>query len=147
MSTTLLVGLALAVGAPGLKDEPKKEASIVGEWVGVKATAGGKDRPVPAGGISFTFTADGKFIVKEGKKEKPDEGTYKLDAKKDPAEIDIMPPAEREKQGKIEGIYKLDGDELQLCFGRGPGAERPKKFESPEGSAVMLMTLKRAKKE
>ena len=58
MSQSLLIGLALAVGAP-LKDAPAKDPpSIIGEWVGEKAVAGGKERPVPEGGITFTFTAD-----------------------------------------------------------------------------------------
>ena len=149
MYASLVVGLALAVGAPAAKDPPKKDAGIVGEWVGEKATAGGKERPVPAGGITFTFTADGKFIVREGKREKPDEGSYKADSTKDPAEIDIMPPADKPGRPTIKGIYKVDGDTLTLCFGRGDkdAADRPTKFESPEGSNVMVMTLKRAKKE
>ena len=44
--------------------------------------------------------------------------------------------------------YKLDGDTLILCFARAKGdSDRPAKFDSPEGSNVMLMTLKRAKKD
>jgi uncharacterized protein (TIGR03067 family) len=148
MHATLLVSLAVAVGAPGVKEVPKKEPSLVGEWVGEKATAGGKDRPVPAGGIKFTFTADGKFTVHEGKREKPDEGTYKADTKKDPAEIDIFPPAEKAGRGTVRGIFKVEGDTLTLCFAGGKDdAQRPTKFESPADSNVMLMTLKRAKKE
>ena len=147
MSASLLIGLALAVGAPGPKEAPKKDASIVGEWIGEKAVAGGKELPIPEGGVGFTFTADGKLMVKEGPKPKPDAGTYKLEAKKDPAEIDLMPPADK-KDPIVQGIYKLDGDTLTLCFSRGgPGQDRPKKFESPEGSNVVVITLKRAKKD
>jgi len=146
MVPSLLIGLALAVGAP-LKDAPAKDPpSIVGEWVGEKAVAGGKERPVPEGGITFTFTADGKMVVKEGNREKGDTGSYKADPKKDPAEIDIIPPADK-KDPTVQGIYKLDGDTLTLCFGRGKaGAARPSKFESPEGSDTIVITLKRAKK-
>lgn len=145
MFPSLLIGIALTVGAPS-KDPPAKDAaSIVGEWVGEKAVAGGKDRPVPEGGITFTFTADGKLSVKEGPRERADTGTYTTDPKKNPAEIDIIPPADK-KDPTIQGIYKLDGDTLTLCFGRGMGGGRPTKFESPEGSDVMLMTLKRVKK-
>ena len=144
MYSSLLVGLAVSVAAP-MKD--KKDApSIVGEWVGEKAVAGGKDLPVPEGGVGFTFTEDGKLQVREGKREKPDGGTYKVDPKKDPAEIDLMPPADK-KEPPVHGIYKLDGDTLTLAFSRGnPAAGRPTKFESPEGSDVVVITLKRAKK-
>ncbi|HJZ91377.1 MAG TPA: TIGR03067 domain-containing protein [Gemmataceae bacterium] len=144
MYSSLLLGLAVAVGAPG-KDAPKEKASIVGTWNGEKAVAGGKDLPVPEGGVSFTFTEDGKVMVTEGKREKPDTGTYKLDPKKDPAEIDLTPPPEK-KEKVVLGIYKLDGDTLTLCFGKDGGA-RPTKFESPEGSQVIVITLQRAKKE
>jgi uncharacterized protein (TIGR03067 family) len=147
MHASFLVTLALAVGAPGAKDPPKKEVSIVGEWNGVKAVAGGEERPVPEGGVTITFTADGKFIVHEGKREKAEQGTYKTDTKKDPAEIDISAPAESGRPN-VQGIFKIDGDTLTLCFpGKKDDAERPTKFESPEGSRNMLMTLKRKKKE
>ena len=147
MHACLLVGLALSVGAPGVKDPPKKEATIVGEWVGEKAVAGGMDLPVPDGGITFTFAADGTLMVRDGGRGKPEAGSYKVDAKKNPAEIDLVPPPDK-KEVVLQGIYKLDGDTLTLCFRRGaPGAGRPKEFESPAGSDVIVMTLKRAKKD
>jgi uncharacterized protein (TIGR03067 family) len=147
MYPSLLVGLALAVGAPGAKDPPAKDPpSIVGEWVGEKAVAGGKELPVPKGGIGFTFTADGKLTVREGEREKADTGSYKVDAKKDPAEVDIIPPEDK-KEPTVQGIYKVDGDTLTLCFAKGKaGAGRPSKFEAPEGSDAIVITLKRVKK-
>ena len=102
MYSSLLLGLALSVGAPAAKEAPKKEVpSIVGEWIGEKAVAGGKENPVPEGGISFTFTADGKLKVKAGANEKPEAATYKIDTKKTPFEIDIEAPGEK---GSIQGI-------------------------------------------
>lgn len=142
---TAVLILALTVAAPGKKDADAKEASIVGAWAGEKAVAGGQEKPVPEGGITFTFTADGKLTVKEGPREKPDTGSYKLDPKKDPPEIDIIPPEDK-KDPPLLGIYKLDGDTLTLCFSHGKGG-RPTKFESPEGSDTIVMTLKRVKKK
>jgi uncharacterized protein (TIGR03067 family) len=149
MNASLLVALALAVGAPATKDPPKKEApSVVGEWAGEKAVQGGQERPVPPGGVSITFTADGKFLVREGKREKPEEGTYKVDTKANPAQIDIMPPEDKAERGNVRGIFKIEGDTLTLCFaGSKDDGERPTKFESPEGSRTMVMTLKRVKKD
>jgi uncharacterized protein (TIGR03067 family) len=146
MYTSLLVGLAIAVGAPTKEKDKKEPAGIVGEWVGEKAMAGGKELPIPDGGVGFTFTDDGKVIIREGMREKSDTGTYKTDPKKDPAEIDLMPPAEK-KDPPVYGIYKIDGDTMTLAFTRGkPGGGRPAKFESAEGSDVIVITLKRAKK-
>jgi len=148
MYTFMVAGLALLIAAPGPKDPPKKEPTIVGEWVGESATAGGMALPVPQGGIKFTFTADGKLTVDEPGRGKAEEaGTYQIDAKKTPAEIDLNPPAGR-NEPTILGIYKLDGDTLTLCFHQGgPGVERPKNFESPAGAKSIVMTLKRAKKD
>jgi len=149
MYSTLLIGLALSVGAPAAKEAPKKETpSIVGEWLGEKAVGGGKEKPVPEGGITFVFTADGMLKVREGANQKPDAVTYKLDTKKSPNEIDIMAPKEK---GKILGIYKIDGDTLTICISGkdvkdDKDGERPAKFESPEGAQIMLMTFKRVKK-
>jgi uncharacterized protein (TIGR03067 family) len=145
MFPSLLVGLAISVGAPGKDPAAKDPPSLVGEWVGEKAVAGGKERPVPEGGITFTFAADGKLTVKEGKRDKNDTGTYKADPKKAPAEVDIIPPEDK-KEPTVLGIYKLDGDTLTLCFGRGKEGSRPTKFESPEGSQTIVITLKRVKK-
>jgi len=142
MYASVLIGLAVSIAAPAPKEPPKKEATIVGEWVGEKMVAGGKDRPAPKGEVTFTFSADGKMTIKE--REKAEEAGYKIDAKKEPPEIDITPP-EREKAGTFAGIYKIDGDTLTICFSI--GGARPTAFASPEGTMTMLMTLKRAKKE
>jgi uncharacterized protein (TIGR03067 family) len=143
MSTAIWFGVVLAVAAPGDKEAAKKEApSIVGEWDGEKAVRGGMERPVPEGGIKITFTADGKLVVKEGNKDAA-EGTYKVDAKKNPAEIEVTPPKE---DGVRIGIYKIEGDTLTICRADKDSTDRPTKFESPDGTNVMLMTLKRVKK-
>jgi uncharacterized protein (TIGR03067 family) len=147
MYSSLLLGLAVTIGAPAAKDPPKKkEATIVGEWVGEKAVAGGMNLPIPDGGIVFTFATDGVLTVREGNKGMPDTGSYKADPKKDPAEIDLTPQPNKQEEVTLQGIYKLDGDTLTLCFRHGaPGTERPTNFESPAGSDVIVMTLKRKK--
>ncbi len=102
---------------------------------------GKPDNPPP--GTSITFKADGKILFKDGKRDKTEEGSFKIDAKKSPAEIDITPLA-TEKDRNVVGIYKFEKDTLILCIAM--AGERPKKFESPEGSRIMLITLERAKK-
>lgn len=145
MYASLLVGLAVTISAPAPKDAPKKESSIVGEWNGVKAVAAGKELPVPEGGVTFTFAEDGKVLIREGKRDK-DSATYKVDPRKDPPELDLIPPPDK-KEPTVHGIFKVEGDTLTLCFERGQGeGTRPTKFESPEGSRIIVITLQRAKK-
>jgi uncharacterized protein (TIGR03067 family) len=139
--TPALLALAVAVAAPAAKDPPKKDPpTIVGEWLGEKAEAGGKPLPVPPGGVTMEFTADGKVVIKEGPKP-PVTGEYTADPKKAPAEIELTPA--KGKDITLVGIYKVEGDALTLCLG--VGGKRPDKFESPAGSEYMLMTFKRAK--
>jgi uncharacterized protein (TIGR03067 family) len=144
MNASLIVGLALAVAAPAPKTASKDEPpSLHGEWVLESAVRGGmNDKPPDGAGV--TFTADGKARFREGRRDKVEEGTYTVDPKKNPAQIDIVPPA-NEKVPTVLGIYKIEKDTLTLCLVL--GGERPKKFESPAGSEVMLMTLKRVKKD
>ncbi len=144
MTPSLLTALALTLGAPGPKDDPKKDPpSVVGEWVAEKGIVGGNDKGIPPGGVTFEFTADGHVRIHEGSKQ-PDPADYKVDPKKSPAEIDIVPPA-GQKEPPMLGIYKVEGDQLTICVAH--GGKRPTKFESPEGSDVMLLTLKRVKKK
>ena len=145
MYPSLLIGLAVVVAAPAPKEAPKKEPTIVGEWIGEKAVSGGKELPVPPGGIAMGFNADGTLTLHEGGKGNAKTGSYKVDPKKNPAEIDLVPPADK-KDDTILGIYKLEGDTLTLCFQKGSG-ERPMKFESPEGDRTVVITMKRVKKD
>jgi uncharacterized protein (TIGR03067 family) len=89
------------------------------------------------------FTADGKCRMKEGPDDEVEEGAYTTDATKDPPRLDITAPS---KPGiPLPALYRLDGDTLTLAVCT--GADRPKKMESPPGSDVILVTLKRTKKE
>lgn len=135
MYSSLLVALAISVGAPATKDSKKDPPSPVGVWVAEKGTRDGDDRAVTAGSVTVEFTADGKVSLQEGSK-RVGPVEYRLDPKRSPAEIDV-------KEMEMVGIYKVDGDTLTLCMG--DGGKRPTEFASPAGSKALLLTLKRAK--
>jgi uncharacterized protein (TIGR03067 family) len=138
--TPLFLGLAISIGAPAVKDPPKKDPpSIVGEWVPESAVIGGKNDPPPAGS-TFEFT---KAIMKEPGS-KGEEMKYSVDLKKDPMEIDLKESAGM-KDMVMPGIFKIDGDTLMICISM--IGDRPKTFTSPANSTNMLITLKRAKKD
>ena len=141
MYPSLLAALALSVGAPAAKDAKKDPPSLVGVWVAEKGTTDGDDRAIAAGSVTIEFTADGKVAIREGGR-RPDPVDYRLDPKKNPAEIDINGPPDA-KDLHMRGIYTTDGDALTLCLSRGD--KRPTEFASPKGSDVLLLTLKRVK--
>jgi uncharacterized protein (TIGR03067 family) len=88
----------------------------------------------------FTFSGD-KYRF--GGENKVNEGTYTIDPNKSPKEIDLI-----NGDGNVMvGIYKLEGDELTLCFRKlEPAIGRPQKFEAAPGSGRMLVVLKREQK-
>jgi uncharacterized protein (TIGR03067 family) len=136
--------LSLSVSAPGPKDAAP--APVTGLWVVAKGVVGGTEVPLPGGAITFDFGTDGTLVVRADGADSPEgSGTYTLDPKKSPAEIDMVPADP--KLATAKGIYKVDGDALTLCFIKGAkDVLRPAKFASPAGSEVALFTLKRAKK-
>jgi uncharacterized protein (TIGR03067 family) len=138
MFATLI--LAVVVGAPAPKAEAKKDPpTVVGKWVPETTIVGDKPDPPPPGTM-FEFTADGQFLMTTDGKPRPETASYTADPKKEPAEIDIAGPGDR-KDRPIVGIYKTDGNTLTLAMSK--DGTRPTKFESPAGSRVMVITLKR----
>jgi uncharacterized protein (TIGR03067 family) len=140
MLASLLVGLAAAVGAPGSKDPKPDPPKVEGEWVAESYVRGGKEEGALKGRV-FRF-ADGRVEI-VGLRE---ELTYATDPKPDPAHIDLTTVG-RPKEETIRGIYKRDGDTLVICFPKTGAGDRPAKFESPAGSDIVLLALKRDKKK
>lgn len=144
MNSTLLVTV-LAVGAPALKDPPRKEVNIVGEWVVESQTNGGA-MVKSATPQTYTFSSDGTWTVTRGAKAMGKTSrTYTLDKTTNPASIDLKTSAAAARPS-MTGIVKVEHDVLTLCYSRG-GEDRPTKFESPEDSTVILIVLRRVNKD
>jgi uncharacterized protein (TIGR03067 family) len=139
--TPVLLLLAASVAAPQAKDPPPKgPPSLVGEWVVQKHVAGGK--PIDAlAGSTLTFWEDGTTDYL-GLTRAP--ATFKANTARTPAEVNFMPPLISSAPGQF-GIFKVEGDTLTLCL-VGAG-DRPTRFESPTGSQVRLIVLRRAEKK
>jgi len=145
MNTSLIVGLALAVAAPGPKDAAKPAPKLEGEWV-VEKFEGPKEE-MPPGSITLRIT-ENRISIFEPKREKPEEADYTVDLTKKPAHIDIRPvqggPAKRELV--VYGLFAIEGDTLKLCFAK-DGAERPTELKGDVEKGVMLISLKRVKED
>jgi uncharacterized protein (TIGR03067 family) len=100
-------------------------------------------QPETAGQLRLTLTAD-RYKTERGEQVLFD-STYRLDAKQDPPHIDMI-GTEGDLKGKAAlGIWKLDGEQLTMCYVM-PGSPRPTKFESQPQSGAFLVVWKRAQK-
>ena len=71
-------------------------------------------------------------------------GTFRIDPKKTPKEIDILDESGMNDDKTKLGIYELDGDTYRYCLAPA-GKPRPTEFASKEGSGHSLGASQRQK--
>jgi len=116
------------------------EEMLQGEWLLASIEVQGKSLPAPVGkGGSIVFAKDGKLAMKDPGK--PDRnGTYKIDAGKNPKHIDLIVSKEGEA---MQGLYEIDDEKLKMAFpSDGAKGKRPSDFK---GENVMIVIWKRQK--
>jgi uncharacterized protein (TIGR03067 family) len=136
-----LCGLLLAVSTTSAqeKKKPKKDvpqalSPFQGSWKVVKADFAGK---APIGSnlpeLRFTFRGD-KVNVREGKAD-ADTGSYSVNAKKNPSELDLV----NSKGTRVQGIYRFEKDgRLSLCLVNDRGT-RPKSFDTANTMSGLIV--------
>ena len=142
MTPSLLIGLALAIGAPAPKKLAEAPPKLDGDWV-VESFEGPKKGP--PGNLTFRFT-ENKISILEGMKDRSEDAAYTVDLTKKPATIDLRPEKGGGKEMVVLGIIEVTGDAMKLCFGR-DNQDRPKEFKGDAEKGVMMITLKRVKAE
>ena len=129
----VVVGLLVAA-------QPAKKDSLEGVWMASSMEMGGQKLPdEQTKNIQLTFTAD-KATLNDGRGDKP--ASYKLDATKKPATIDITRLDDSGKGTTLKGIYEIKGDTLKIAMLDGEG-ERPTTFESKPGTMIILIVFKK----
>jgi uncharacterized protein (TIGR03067 family) len=110
--SSLLVGLALTIGAPNLKDPPP---SLVGEWVAESVTVGvGPSEP---GSDRWVFSAEGTWAIYHREKVNGS-GGLTWDPKRSPGTLDLAHGSADLPVNLCR--YRLDGDTLVLSVGHDP---------------------------
>jgi uncharacterized protein (TIGR03067 family) len=155
-----LLGLAAvqvwATGQPPQDSPQKKGGKLTGDaqklqgtWEVTEFIFEGKAIPgEQTKGTTVSFSGD-KMSLKfaTSSPERVRSLSFKLDPSKNPKAIDFVVLDGDTKGEKGPGIYDLDGDRLRMCLPNIEIAERPTEFAAPEGSKLIVMTLKRAPKE
>jgi uncharacterized protein (TIGR03067 family) len=143
----LLLSAGLAGAADQADDAVKKDvAKLQGTWTATSLRWNGKDMPTDGKtAIQFVFK-DNQATVKSSKAVEKEYAkiTFKLDPSTEPRLVDLIISAGVQKDAKIEGIYRIKDDELTICA-KVFGMDRPAAFESPDGSSIVLIVLKREK--
>jgi uncharacterized protein (TIGR03067 family) len=139
MNTALL--LALAVGAPALKDKPPAELSIEGEWQVVKRFDAAKPSTdsnrwiFSPGGVAEIRNSMAGDVVSDL--------TYTVSADGPVKSIDFQESQGNGRYDPRPGIYKIEGDTLTVSFKAGSGP-RPTTFDPTADNYVLV--LKRVRK-
>ena len=138
----LLTTPAAGADRPGLT---ARLQALVGKWKIEKAELGGKDITEHLKDMKFEITDGGKYTAQLG--EEKDEGAFTIHFAKTPNQMEIKPTGGPAKGKTVKAIYKLDGDTLTICYDHDADAvKHPEKFESKEGTTLLLITYKREKK-
>jgi uncharacterized protein (TIGR03067 family) len=139
---------AVAVAGGDEKAAQFDPAKLLGKYVEIEGMkAGEKADPDRLKGQFVTVTKD-VFKIEGDKPEQAFEFAYKLDATKNPVEIDLeIQYPEDLKGNKAVGIIALDGKTLKLCYHSTDAKDRPKKFESTEKNGYFLWTMKKVDKK
>ena len=142
-----LIGLAAVTISSAWAEEneavKKDMTQLQGEWLMVSGSADGQPMPVQmlkqmkrvCKGDEATTTMAGQLYIK---------AKITIDPSKKPKTIDYQMTDGFTKGKKQLGIYEVDGDSFNSCFGK-PGAERPTDFTSKPGDGRTLSVWKRAK--
>jgi uncharacterized protein (TIGR03067 family) len=141
----LLLIAALSLAAPNREDPTPKEArslheQLIGDWLQVKRVIGGTDQP-NLNNLTLVFTGDSLQHVQvvNGVKKPGPSFSYSLDATKAPAVISF-------RTSKYEGILKIEGDLLTICYSQVGDSRPPAQFLSTANPPTTLLQATRIKK-
>ena len=121
-------------------EAPSLQTQLIGEWLLVKNIVSGTE--APPDGLTMVFTAEALQQVYDRNGMRTPAGSYKyiLDVTRSPARISFP-------QTKYEGIVKIEGETLTICFATAGSPEPPTQFASLPNSSTIILQAKRIAKK
>jgi uncharacterized protein (TIGR03067 family) len=114
-----------------------------GTWKAISSIYEGQEAPAEiVRSITRTVEKDHVVWKRDGKSFAGTRIT--LDPSRDPKAIDVIPDGGPNRDERVLGIYKLEGDRLTICMAA-PGKPRPTEFKAEKGSGWILRKFAREK--
>jgi uncharacterized protein (TIGR03067 family) len=145
----LILVLAVFMAGPTLYggDAAKEKEALQGNWKVIDITLEGKKGADLSPHLlkgQLTITGDRMKLNFGDKKETLKEFSFELNPTKNPKHIDLVALNGMFVGDKGLGLYKLDKDTLTLVMGNKKETPRPKSFEAPAKSGLILLILKKS---
>lgn len=134
----LVLVLALPVFADDKKEE-KKPDELTGTWTGLSVETGDGKDDLPS---AWTFKGGKLTMALTMDQDKKVEVTYKIDATKDPKQLDITGADKKVRRA----IYKIEKDTLTICQLRLKATDdekRPDGFDATKRKDVVVRTFRK----
>jgi uncharacterized protein (TIGR03067 family) len=128
------------VKADDQKDK-KPEAALDGTWTLSSLEVNGQKVSEDALANATMTVKDGKYTFKM--QDESEEGTFKVDASKKPATINLDIKTGMSKGMKQLGIYEVNAGTWKLCLNDPGEGVRPKEIHANEGSKQLLFIFKK----
>ena len=126
--------LVASVGLSDEKEDAKKELkALEGDWQLKRQEGGGSLTPKIVVARLRIVIEDGEMAWYIGNPASNQTADLKVDPSKTPKTIDAEITKGSAKDKIMLGIYKLDKDTLEICWGAPGGEKRPKKFTTRPG--------------
>ncbi len=123
-----------------LTTEDKPRPKMQGSWQLIDGRVSGEKIDVEGFGSTHIY---GDTMTLPFGEQSP--ASFKLDATQKPKQITLILKT-LGTEGKMNGVYSLDGDDLKFCFtNKGNDAAPPRDFAAKKGSDDKLFILKRPK--
>lgn len=139
LRSCICCALLIALSLPGWADDTPSKAlePLQGSWLVKNVQRGGQPQQNLAQAV-LTFTQD-KVRLNDNEL-----GNVVVDASSQPQLIDFLVGGTDAPQ-TVEGIFQVEGDQLQICVRVEDIKNRPTAFETGEDGNLILLTLERKK--